>query len=152
MRVYLDEITRSRFVICPRGQGTTSHRLFEVLQLGRVPVILADAWVPPQGPDWSACSIRIPERDLALLPGRILEREPMYAAMARAARETWEQWFSPERRLWVCLDALVALGSDRRAPEAEFQRQWDRRAFYRANLGTIWERIVRRLKPRRKVP
>lgn len=145
MRIYLNEIIRSRFVICPRGQGTASHRLFEVLQLGRVPVILSDEWVPPRGPDWAACSIRIRERDLALLPRRILEREPEFAAMARAARATWERWFSPERRLWVMLDALGALQRGPRVPEAEFRRQWDRSSFYRANLGTFWERATRRL-------
>lgn len=146
MRTYLDDILRSHFVICPRGQGTATHRVFEVMQLGRVPVILSDEWTPPHGPDWAACSIRIRERAVASLRQRILEREPAAAAMARAARETWERWFSPERRLWIILDALCALRRGRRAPESDFQRQWDRRAFYRANLGGIWERVARRLK------
>ncbi|MEN9841279.1 MAG: hypothetical protein RL376_1079, partial [Verrucomicrobiota bacterium] len=55
---YADDIARSRFVLCPRGNGLGSIRFFETLQAGRVPVLLSDRWVLPAGPDWSACVVR----------------------------------------------------------------------------------------------
>ena len=41
---------RSRFVLCPRGKGTSSIRLYEALAYGCVPVIISDDWVAPAGP------------------------------------------------------------------------------------------------------
>src|SRR5690606_25712951 len=70
---YADSIHSSRFVICPRGRGPASVRLFEVMQAGRIPVIVSDDWVPPEGPDWSRCSVTVLERDVARIP-EILER------------------------------------------------------------------------------
>ncbi len=57
---YAEMIGRSKFVICPRGRGASSMRLFEVLQVGRCPVIVSDEWLPPPLVDWAACSIRSP--------------------------------------------------------------------------------------------
>ena len=49
-RRFAEILLRSTFVLCPRGNGTASIRLFETLAAGRVPVILADSWVPPAAP------------------------------------------------------------------------------------------------------
>jgi hypothetical protein len=58
---YVKEILQSKFVLAPRGIGTASIRLFEIMQLGRVPVIISDDWVPPIGPAWNEFSIRVAE-------------------------------------------------------------------------------------------
>ncbi len=55
-RRYAEVITRSKFVLCPRGYGTSSFRLFETMQSGRVPVIISDAWVPCSNIEWSKFS------------------------------------------------------------------------------------------------
>lgn len=94
-RSYAELTARSEFVLCPRGLGTASHRLFEVMELGRVPVILADAWVPPAGPDWAAFSVRVPEADWAKLPQILESLRPNAAVMGKAARAAWDDWFSP---------------------------------------------------------
>jgi hypothetical protein len=36
---------------CPAGIGPATYRLFEAMELGRVPVILSDEWVPRKGLD-----------------------------------------------------------------------------------------------------
>jgi len=36
---YLDEVTNHKFVICPRGNGIDTHRLWECLYLGLIPVV-----------------------------------------------------------------------------------------------------------------
>jgi len=36
---YLTEIKKSKFVLCPRGNGIDTHRLWETLYLGSIPII-----------------------------------------------------------------------------------------------------------------
>lgn len=95
-RDYAAQLRRSRFVLCPRGSGPASFRLFETLAAGRVPVILSDAWVPPEGPDWSACTLRVREADAARVPELLEAADPRWADMAAAARQTWREWFADD--------------------------------------------------------
>jgi hypothetical protein len=96
-RRYAEVIARSHFVLCPRGAGTGSHRLFEVMSLGVAPVLLADDYPLPKGPDWDSFLIRVPEKQLQLLP-EILERYADESEMrGRRAREEWLKWFSAEQ-------------------------------------------------------
>jgi hypothetical protein len=140
-REYLEEIVRSRFVICPRGQGTASHRLFEVMQLGRVPVILADAWVPPPGIDWGRCAIRLPERRWREIPEVVRGVARDWPALAEAARRAWEERFAPESRLRVMLEGIADLRAGVASGEAAARRRWERMSG--ANLGGPWERLGR---------
>lgn len=92
---YAQTALASRFILCPRGYGASSFRLFEAMQLGRAPVILSDAWVPPDGPDWSACSLRISERGVANLPAILRQHADQWASLGQRARAAWEEWFGP---------------------------------------------------------
>ena len=87
----------SMFVLCPRGVAPSSYRIFEAMKAGRVPVIIADEWVPPCGPNWTEFSLRVPEARLQDVP-RILEslinRAPQ---MGLRASQEWERWFSKEQ-------------------------------------------------------
>src|SRR4051812_5949003 len=74
-RRYAELAKASKFVLCPRGLSASSIRLFETMRIGRVPVILADGWVPPLGPEWDKFAIRIGERDFARVPEMLEERE-----------------------------------------------------------------------------
>jgi hypothetical protein len=96
MRHYGDIMARSKFVLCPRGYACSTWRLFETMMAGRVPVIISDQWIPPEGPAWESFSIRVSQKHVAQIPD-ILERyEPNAAVMGRLARTTWEEWFSLE--------------------------------------------------------
>src|SRR5262249_20919740 len=84
------------FVLCPRGVAPSSYRIFETMKAGRVPVIIADEWVPPAGPDWTEFSVRVPEARLGDVP-QILERLSDRARdMGLCAAKAWERWFSRE--------------------------------------------------------
>ena len=96
---YRDSIERSLFVVCPRGVGNGSMRVFEAMESGRCPVVISDDWMPPPFVDWEACSIRIAEDEVRRLPQILREREPEAAALGAQARAAWEQWFAPDRRL-----------------------------------------------------
>lgn len=100
---YGDVLARSKFVICPRGYACSSWRLFETMKAGRVPVIVSDEWVPPEGPAWESFSIRVRESDVAQIPRIVEEQESMAETMGRLARATWESWFSRE----ACFHRIV---------------------------------------------
>lgn len=93
---YVDVAQRSRFVLCPRGRGTSSIRLFEMMQMGRPPVIISDEWVPPEGPDWNEFSLRVAEEDVSQIPRLLAAHADEAIEMGRKARQAWEAWFSPE--------------------------------------------------------
>jgi hypothetical protein len=114
---YVDIMRRSSFVLCPRGYGSSSYRVFEALKMGRVPVVLSDAWIAPVGPDWDACAVFVQEAEVEQIPYLLEPLEGNAAAMGLAARRTWEDWFGPNvvfhRIVEWCLDLL----KERRAPE-----------------------------------
>ena len=91
---YVATVSRSKFVLCPRGRGTGSYRLQEVMAAGRVPVIISDDWVAPEGPDWAAATVRWSEARVAELPGHLEEIEDRYPAMSAAAAGLYDEWFA----------------------------------------------------------
>jgi hypothetical protein len=138
---YAELLGRSRFVVCPRGRGAGSIRLFEAMRVGRAPVIVSDDWLPPPSVDWPSCSIRIAERDVATLPDVLREREPEASRLGAAARSVWEDRFSPERQLATLIEGcLLAAESAPPRPtlvaRACLRRQALRRGLRRAK--EIW--------------
>jgi hypothetical protein len=115
---YVDAGRRSQFILCPRGVAPSSIRLFETMCMGRVPVILADEWVPPQGPRWKNFSIQIPERDARSVPRILEEREADAFEMGLAARNEWEEYFSPEVAFHRVVELCLEIQKSRRLPEA----------------------------------
>ena len=145
---YFDEIGDSKFVLCPYGQGIASRRLFEVMELGRCPVIFGGGWVPPSEIDWSQCSIQLTDADVERLPEILASREGDAPELGRRAKEAWERYFSPARKFDASLDALVRM-RDSRSPgysEREQQNFWRSRAFYRRNGWTLEQRLGRKVR------
>ena len=106
---YLSIAQRSKFVLCPRGSGTSSYRLFETLSLGRVPVIISDQWSPVPGPDWEQCAVFVPEAQVADLPQILETREAEFETLAANARAVWDNWFAPEVRFHTLVEACIAI-------------------------------------------
>ena len=135
---YAETLRLSRFVLCPRGIATSSFRLFETMQSGRVPVILSDDWVAPPWLDWDSCSLRVPERDVARLPEICLANLPRWEGMARQARKLWEQWFSPEGMGGLVRATIEDIRRTRRIPEAAYRLEWPvRRAAARVRRAAV---------------
>jgi hypothetical protein len=92
---FAEIVKESAFVLCPRGIGPSTYRLFETLEAGRVPVILSDDWVAPEGPAWEEFSLQVPESRVADVPRLLTDYDPArIQKMATAARRAWESWFS----------------------------------------------------------
>lgn len=116
-RRYAELAKASKFVLCPRGVSASSIRLFETMRMGRAPVILADGWVPPVGPDWGEFSVRVRERDFARVPEMLEERERDAVTMGELARETWVRWFSEEVLFHHLVELCLDIERTRKIPE-----------------------------------
>lgn len=92
-REYRDLLSRSEFSLCPRGFGAGTVRFWESLAAGAVPVLLSDFLKLPEGVDWEQCIVRIPERDVSLVP-EILSgiSKPRRAEMSRNCREVYARF------------------------------------------------------------
>jgi hypothetical protein len=93
---FLSAVAQSAFVLCPRGSGVGSIRIFEAMAAGRAPVIISDRWVAPDGPRWHEFSLRVAERDVESIPSILRANEVLAPSMGAAARIAWECWFAPE--------------------------------------------------------
>jgi hypothetical protein len=116
-RRYAELTKASKFVLCPRGLSASSIRLFETIRMGRVPIILADGWVPPIGPDWDKFSIRIRERDFARVPEILEEREREAVKMGELARQAWDRWFSENVLFHHLVELCLDIERKRKIPE-----------------------------------
>jgi hypothetical protein len=128
-RRYCEVMGRSKFVICPRGAGTSSYRLFEALAGGRVPVILSDDWVAPRGIAWEKCSVRLPEHRAAAVGPTLEELEPVWPEMSAAASATFDLSFAPEVWFHTVVEACRTL---RDAGAHGLTRQWTTGIYWRS--------------------
>lgn len=106
---YRDVLSRSRFVLCPRGRGTSSFRIYETLAAGGVPVIISDEWVPSSGPDWQACSLRWPEGSTDGLVEMLERRNREWPAMSAAASAAYRAFFAEDASFHSVVDLCSGL-------------------------------------------
>ncbi|ASJ72318.1 exostosin domain-containing protein [Granulosicoccus antarcticus] len=95
-KLYTQTMAGSKFILCPRGIGPASLRLYETMESGRVPVIISDSWVAPPQVDWSF-AVRVPESRTSDIPKILLELEPQWQERGEAARRAWETSYAPNR-------------------------------------------------------
>ncbi len=119
-RRYYDLSLRSKFILCPRGCGPNSIRLFEALKLGIAPIIVSDAWIPVEGPDWSSFALFIRESEVDQLERRVAEIEPDFLQRGIAARAAHDTYFAPERYFNYLVNAASSIQSSRVIPERFF--------------------------------
>lgn len=91
---YYEVMNESFFILCPRGIGPCTYRLFEAMQLGRVPVIISDSWIKISNIDWDKFSITIPQSKIHQIPEILNERKGEAVEMGKSARKDWEVFFS----------------------------------------------------------
>jgi hypothetical protein len=121
---YVTVIARSHFVLCPRGAGTGSLRLFEVMQKSGCPVILADDYVLPVGPRWEDFAILVRERNYKKLPQILEPHMPESLERGRRAYEAYQAWFAPPVAFNRMVEACVRIRDSRRIPERWIQKLW----------------------------
>jgi hypothetical protein len=144
-RRYAQMMQASKFVLCPRGLGVSSVRLFDTMRMGRVPVILSDDWVEPTGPAWKEFSIRVPEAEFRCIPDLLEKREEQAVMMGQRARREWEEWFSPAVCFHRVVESCLQIRNARRVPEKIAgllpYLQYLRPFHFRHRLRTKWQQF-----------
>lgn len=105
-RTFSRVMRESCFVLCPRGIGASSTRIFEAMRSRRVPVIISDAWIQPPVGDWPGFSIRVPEHATERIPQICEQHRDAARSMGTAARQAFDAYFSPSRFLDNALDFM----------------------------------------------
>lgn len=117
-------LLRSQFVICPRGAGTSSIRLYETMAAGRVPVIVSDDWQKPSGPEWDAFAVFVQEADIEKIPSILEAREQEYETMSGNALAAYTQWFSPDVMYHHLIENCQAILKSPRQPKSIYNRRY----------------------------
>jgi hypothetical protein len=96
---YRGLLSRSRFVLCPRGDGLTSLRFFESLAFGRLPVLIADDAALPLERDipYNEFMIRVPESQVEsweVYLDAFLATHHDLEYCSSLARNAFQHWFS----------------------------------------------------------
>lgn len=87
---YDQAIQDSKFVLCPRGEACASIRFFEALRAGRVPVLISDDYVYPEGIDFEKFVVRVPEDGIQSIGSLLEKMEPEAIERSRLARSAYE--------------------------------------------------------------
>jgi len=107
-KAYANVLAASQFVLCPRGIGSSSIRLYETLEAGCVPVIISDEWVPPPETDWSF-AIQVEERRISSVPGLLQSMEGESEDRGQLARQAWSDSYAPETLFNTTGNAMESL-------------------------------------------
>lgn len=146
---FVNEMLKSKFVLCPRGTSPNSYRLFESMSLGRCPVIISDDWVETSETDWQECSVRVLEKDIKNIDRILLQRESEAVELGRNARKEWLRHFSTEAKNRNYADQIIQLHQS--IPSVTFsskhyRKHWRSRGFLENNEWAFHQRLNRLIK------
>ncbi len=95
--LFIDCAVKSKFLLCPRGYGLNSFRLYESFQIGCVPVIITDnPYLPWEDEiNWNDFSILITEKDIPNIKN-ILENidDKNYQKLLKNGQSIYLDYFS----------------------------------------------------------
>ncbi len=100
---YVQNMLASDYVLCARGIGNFSYRLYETLCMGRIPIFVDTDCVLPLGfdIDWRSHCVWVDESEIDGIGDRVLEfhesvDEREFEELQHACRRLWETHISPE--------------------------------------------------------
>ncbi|MDG1950354.1 MAG: exostosin family protein [bacterium] len=100
-REFLDNLKDNLFILCVRGAGNFSYRLYETMMMGRVPIIIDSDQIFPfeDKINYDECAIVIPEDEVSNIAGHIdewLGRNRMALTELQGYnRQLWEKYLAP---------------------------------------------------------
>lgn len=100
---YIDNMINSDYVVCARGNGNYSHRFYETLSCGRIPVFINTDCVLPYDfeIEWKKYCVWIEEKDLPSISEKLIEFHEMispqeFVDLQYECRKVWKDFLSPE--------------------------------------------------------
>ncbi|KAA3439591.1 exostosin family protein [Rufibacter hautae] len=139
---YIQLIRHAKFSLCPAGWAPVSFRIYESMALGRCPVIIADEFVPPPGPNWNEFALFYPQNKTDQLYSFLKEHEGSYSRLGQAAYQYWKEYFSPDVVAGYLANSLLKLLFT--APETTRQheiKRWNSFQVHWTNHWTLPQRI-----------
>jgi hypothetical protein len=121
-RPYWEMARRSKYALCPRGAGTSTMRIFEMMEAGIAPIIVADDWLPPVGPSWEAFALFVRESEISSIYEIVKTHKDEYAHRGHLARQAWEQYFSPENYWSFMLASIRRIQQNQKCPESLYAK------------------------------
>jgi hypothetical protein len=100
---YVRNMVESDYILCSRGAGNFSYRLYETLSCGRIPVFVDTDCVLPYDfvAPWREHLVWVDESELASLGDRVAafhealsDRE--FEDLQRSCRRLWDEYIAPE--------------------------------------------------------
>jgi hypothetical protein len=140
---YVDLILDGKFSLCPAGWAPVTYRIYESMALGRCPVILADEFAPPEGPEWKKFALFYPQRKVDNLMTYLRSHEFRSQGLGREAQVAWELFFSGEKMVNYYVNTLHNLMRSAPATSKEAElRRWTSLRMYWLNHWTLPQRMI----------
>ncbi len=99
---YVENMFNSDYILCVRGGGNFSYRLYETLSCGRVPVFVnTDCCLPYEDLiDWKTLCVWVEEKDLGQVAVKVAEHyaglsDQRFKERQKECRRVWEDYLSP---------------------------------------------------------
>ncbi len=111
---YAAHLAASDYVLCVRGAGNYSIRLFETMAMGRVPVIVETDLVLPCADvvDWDGLAVRVPLSEITRVDVHVAAAHDQgpeaFARRQLLAREAYVQWLCAEGFARYVADVILA--------------------------------------------
>jgi len=96
---FINTSLKSKFVLCPRGYGLSSFRLYEAMQLDAVPVYISDHfWTPfTHELNWDDFCVMVKEEEIPNIHSILNSiTDEKYEMMKRKIEEVYENYFTLE--------------------------------------------------------
>lgn len=100
---FINNLVSSDYILCARGYGNYSVRLYEALCCGRIPVFVNTDCVLPYdfSQDWRQYCVWVEEKDLPRIGEKVAEFHNQlspseFIDLQYACRNFWQEWLSPE--------------------------------------------------------
>jgi hypothetical protein len=134
---YINILENSKFCICPRGQGSSSMRIFEAMKAGVVPVVISDDWLPPPFVKWDDFCIQVREAEILDLPKLLRNRESEAEERGNIARQEWDRVFGRQSLFHYAVEACLLIQARTDSRLLLRQVVESRRVFYPRNIREI---------------
>jgi hypothetical protein len=107
-RAFEDISIRSKYMLCPRGYGPTSYRLYEAFQYKAVPVYISDRfWLPWEDEvRWDDLIVKITPDQIPEIKSILENYDDKRETMIEYASNIYEDYFSIEGAFNKILDKL----------------------------------------------
>jgi hypothetical protein len=130
-RSFVELALQSEFCLCPHGYCSYTPRIAEVMALGRVPVVIADDWIPFSFDDAPEYYVRVAEKELDHLPDILQALRLRAGELGRNARALWEKYLAPDRRAAALVDCITRLAGRAQPKQAyaTYREHWRSRSF-----------------------